>query len=546
LILTTFVTDEMPYSEIQMENVKVTLKSYLDRCRTIFNEHHSGLSKVVPFPGTPELTKDNMQLFERATKLAEDSEEFGAFVKALSAGPLSVDLERLTQEEQKSREKKPGKLPDLNKYREDTTRQAARSFFRNTGTYLKLWQGSDINESDITNILENYTERADSELIRLFVFDGFVLYHAKKRLNRVRLPVGELRKYTEKELEYLLRLSQSSWHGIADPESVKKAALWHILTVREKTEYRGMSGLWIHNILVSPIDWSEIGEPTRKESDVELFGPIFLCIGENANLAAEIQVRTNVFEYFPVYQKARNGYLPWDSYDDDGNPQPRNYVKYIGEDGKKLLRVFEIWQRVNNLDGERFLRYPTEAYVRSVMNLHSSWESLMETFVGFVTVIESLLTPGTRQDLAYKTAVRGAALLAADSKNRILLFEILGEFYKMRSQIVHEGHPGKEATLEPNNTIVLNLTEISRQIFLRYICLLYFGLEGGLPNWILPDLKELSSKNSRPKAIASILDGVVLDPGLTELLEDKMKQWSVYEDWMQRTTLLLGKKFPPG
>ena len=520
-----------------------TLKSYLDRCRTIFNEHKSRLSKVVPLPGTSELTSDNRQLFERATNRAEDTEEFRAFVKALSVGPLALDLERLTQEEQKRREKKPSKSPDLNKYREDTARQAARSCFRNTGTYVKLWQGSDINESHITNVLENYTKEADSELIRLFVIDGFVLYDGEKKLSKVSLPVGELRKYTQKELEDILRLPQSSWHGIVNPEIVKKAAIWHILTVREKSEYGGMSGLWLNNVLV-PFDLSEILEPTREESDVGLFGPIFLCIGEDANLAVEILVKTNVFEYFPVSQKARNDYLPWDSYDDDGNPQPRTYIKYIGEDGEKLIRVFKIWQRVHNLDGEGFLRYPTEAYIRAVTNLHGSWESMMETFVDFVTVIESLLTPGTRQDLAYKTAVRGAALLAADSKNRIGLFEILDEFYKIRSQIVHEGHTGREDISGLKSTF---LPEISRQIFLRYICLLYCGLEGDLPDWILPDLKKLSSKNSRPKAIARMLDGLVLDSNLTELLEGKMKEWSVYEDWIKRGTyLLLRKKFPSG
>lgn len=103
-----------------MVTMESTLKSYLDRCRTIFNEHKSRLSKVVPLPGTSELTSDNRQLFERATNRAEDTEEFRAFVKALSVGPLALDLERLTQEEQKRREKKPSKSPDLNKYREDT------------------------------------------------------------------------------------------------------------------------------------------------------------------------------------------------------------------------------------------------------------------------------------------------------------------------------------------------------------------------------------------------------------------------------------------
>ena len=68
------------------------LKSYLDKCRTIFNAHHSKLSKIIPFPGR-KLTKDARQLFETPTKDAEETGEFAAFVGALRAGPLASDLE---------------------------------------------------------------------------------------------------------------------------------------------------------------------------------------------------------------------------------------------------------------------------------------------------------------------------------------------------------------------------------------------------------------------------------------------------------------------
>ena len=283
----------------------------------------------------------------------------------------------------------------------------------------------------------------------------------------------------------------------------------------------------------------------KKEGDIGIIGPVFLCIGEDANLAVEIRLRTNIFEYFPIYQKVRNDYLPWDSHDEEGEPQPRTFIKDIGEDGNKLRKIFKIWQKINGLDANGHLRYPTEAYVRSVMNLHTSWESLMETFVGFVTVIESLLTPGSRQELTYKTAVRGAALLSSDSEQRIKLFQILDEFYKTRSQIVHEGRTDKEDPYEFNNMISHNLTEISQQIFLRYICLLNLGVNGDLPEWILPDSEKLSSRNSRPKTIAKILDGLVLDPKLTELLEGKMKEWGIYEDWIRKMSLrLFGKNLP--
>ncbi len=503
------------------------LKTYLDKCQRIFKAHHSKLSKVVPFPGKKESTKDDRHFLEAGIKEAEATEEFEAFAKALEAGPIASDLGRLAKREESQRKKSKSKrqVKSLDEWKQNTAKQAAKAFFRNTGTYVSLWQGSDVDEKNLLNILDNY--KNDSELIRLFVFDGFVPFHERKELNNIALPVGEFRTYTEEELENLLMLPQSSWHGIVNPEIIKKAAIWHILTVREEVEYRGMTGIWMGGVLLTPIDWSEIGEPIKKEGDIGIIGPVFLCIGEDANLAVEIRVRTNIFEYHPIYQKVRNDYLPWDSYDEEGEPKARMWIEQVGENGQKLKKIFEIWQRINDLDAGGHIRYPTEAYVRSVMNLHTSWEGLMETFVGFVTVIESLLTPGTRQELAYKLAVRGAALLASGSERRMALFQILDHHYKTRSQIVHEGHPDKEDSYDLKNMISHNLTEISRQIFLRYICLLCLGLDGELPEWILPDPKKLTSRDNRPKTIARILDGVVLDPWLTDRLEKRMEEWGL-------------------
>jgi hypothetical protein len=166
----------------------------------------------------------------------------------------------------------------------------------------------------------------------------------------------------------------------------------------------------------------------------------------------------------------------------------------------------------------------------------------METFVGFVTVIESLLTPGSRQELAYKSAVRGSSLLASIPEHRMRLFQILDEFYKTRSQIVHEGHTDKEDPYELNNMISYNLTEISRQIFLRYICLLNMGRSGELSELVLPEPGKLLSRNSRPKAIANILDSLVLGPELTDKLEKRMEEWGVYENFIQKMGLRLGLK----
>ncbi len=522
--------------------MKSALKTYLERCRKTFRTHHSKLDKVVPFPGTTEPTEDNRGLFEAAIKEAEESKEFEAFTRAIEIGPLTADLERIFQERKKKKSEKKREVKSLDKGRQNTIHQAAKGFFRNTGTYVKLWQGSEADESELLTILKEYKQKENSKLIRLFVFDGFIPFSDSKRLNNISLPVGDFKKYTEKELDNLLMLPQSAWHRFVNPETIKQAAIWHILTVREETEYMGMSGIWIGETFISNIDWSEIGESTKKESDIGIIGPVFLCIGEDANLAVEILIRTNIFEYLPVQKKVRNDYLPWDSHDDEGEPKPRTFVEYLGEDGKKLREIYRIWQRINTLDADGLLKYPTESYTRSVMNLHASWESFMEVFVGFVTVIESLLTPDSRQELAYKMAVRGAALLTSDSKHRIHLFQILDEFYKTRSLIVHEGRTDKEEPYQLKDTISYNLTKISREIFLRYICILNLGLDGELPKWILPDPGKLSSRTSRPKTIANILDGLVLDPKLTDQLEKRMEELGVYEDWIGKRPFSFGTK----
>jgi hypothetical protein len=56
---------------------------------------------------------------------------------------------------------------------------------------------------------------------------------------------------------------------------------------------------------------------------------------------------------------------------------------------------------------------------------------------------------------------------------------------------------------------------------------------------ILPEPGKPSSGNSRPKAIANILDRLVLDPGLTDRPDKKMDEWGLYEDWIRKMSLRL-------
>jgi len=526
--------------------VKGILEAYLKKCRSVFDGHRLKLSRVIPFPASADAPKPVKEHLDGAIADAEKSEEFDAFVTALENGPLASSLASLRRKEETQRERiqkeaqesgRPIKFKAIDNWCRDTARQAARSFFKNTGTYHKLWTGLPLDESDLTSLLATYGEGVDSEYLRLFVFDGFVLYHQRKRLDRVELPVGELKKYEEKELEGLLKLPQTAYHGAVNPEIPRKASRWHILTVREKTRYRGLTGIWLNGVLISSVDWPEVGETLRREDDIDLIGPLFLCVGEDANLAVEIRVRSNIFESVPGYERARNGYLAWNSYDEEGEPAPRTYVKDIGEGGKKLVQTYELWRRVNELTGKGYLRFATETYVRSVMNLHNFSDNAMEVLVAFVTAIESLLTPNTTQELGYKIALRGAAILSRKPTHRLRLVELLYECYGIRSQIVHLGHAKDYDLLALRNFISLRLTEIARQIFIRYICIISLADEGNLPVWIQSNLNAIKSKKDWPKVITTVLDALVLDPNLTIFLEEKMAQWGLHEEWVQRTDL---------
>jgi len=148
-----------------------------------------------------------------------------------------------------------------------------------------------------------------------------------------------------------------------------------------------------------------------------------------------------------------------------------------------------------------------------------------------------LLTPDTTQELSYKIAIRGAGILSAKPKHRLGLVEMLNECYRLRSRIVHNGHAGDYDSFKLRNFISYRLTEIARQIFLRYLCLISLAAEGGLPEWIHSDLEELVTNRKWAKATKTALDALVLDPNLTTFLEEKMDQWGLYEDWIRRTGL---------
>lgn len=503
-----------------MENLKLALKNHLEICRVIMEKHRSGISTPELMPGSLRFPAHRHSHFQNAITEAENSVEFAAFVQGLESGILSKDLDRLVSEEKKRRDKQQPsnvgiKAPhvDISQWRASLVRHAAHRFFINTGAHLSIWNGQVFDESKLIESLQS--SRASTEYLRLFVFDGFVLYDDDKKLESIGLPdVGELKVYSEKDLDELLRLPQSALHDGNNAHLAEKINSWSVLTVREHEEYRGEVS-WLLHFFNSM--------ETKRENDVRFIAPVLLCLGEDANLAEEVQVRTNVFDSTPVVRNPRNGYLPWDSFDSEGNEQPRRIIKKIGKEGVALRKIFEVWGAVDRLSNQGFLLYPSQSYVRSLLGLHTS-NNLMDIFVSLITTIESLLTPEGGSDLSYKIAMRASALLTHDAKKRLELFQQMKKWYKIRSKIVHEGH---SMETDPYEIIRSKLLQISRQLFLRYITLLHLVDQKSLQNSLLPDANFLRNSDKRRKAVSDILDAAVVDSRLTVQIEEALNGWAI-------------------
>jgi hypothetical protein len=248
---------------------------------------------------------------------------------------------------------------------------------------------------------------------------------------------------------------------------------------------------------------------------------LFLCLGEDANLAQEIIIRTCIFDKQPVSALNRNNYLLEPIiFDNEVEFFPRTSPKYIGQDGVILVKLYEMWIEVNQLKGKNYLRFSTEAYVRSIMNWHQRSDGTMELFVGFITVIDSLLTRDGSGDLTYKIATRGGAILSPDSQKRIDIMTYLKKLYKIRSKIVHEGHTRGEDLI---NYLVV-LPNIVRHIFIKFITIAYLFKNNFFSDEIM---KYITDAKNPDKYIADILDFSVMRPEVVTIIDNKLSEMNI-------------------
>ena len=507
------------------------ISTYADEYLSKFEKHRSTKDQVV------EISRIK-SAFENAIDESEKTEAFNAIVEIISTKIIKSDLDRISNREEKRRRKLKAKgtsKPKMNieNWRLRMAEHATKCFFRNTGFYWNLGSKGSVDVSKIVEIMNQYQQNPISQKIRFYVLDGITLWHEKQEINDISLPIGKIKKYSTDELSELFKLPQSHLHRSVDEELAKRVSDWHVLSISEDEDYRGIAGLWIGGNLVSVVGFHDL-EDRKHNKETEHIGPLFLFLGTDMNLAEEIVIRTNIFDTLPIYSVKRENYLEWqpDSY--DGELRPQRHIIEVGDAGNKIRKFYEIWQSVDKLEKNGFLKFPTAHYVRTILNKDRFYEEDPSLFVNLVTITESLLNPGSRMELAYKTAIRGASLLTQDPKNRMKVFKTISEAYKLRSGIVHEGRFDFK---EMENLMALRLFPLTRQIFIRYMAIILMGLASELPDWILPEPNDLNSGNKRLPAISRILDGMVIDPSMVTVLDNYLDKNGILENWWIHTDM---------
>lgn len=513
-----------------MMNIESNLKDYLEKCRLILESYSTHVQSIEPL----KLAYSSSSPIYNFIKEAESSTEFDNFTVQLQSEILKKDLNRLSSKQQKLIEKSQKEATNANRaikpfnkveWCQTISRHAAHRFFVNNGTYYKIWNKQRIDKSELLEELIQYPEQNKSEFLKLFVFDGVVLYDENQRVEHISVPNGKIGVYTESELENLLRLPQLSFANGLKKDIVKNLSIWHILTTDTIEPYRGRSGAWFGSLMLSPLGWNE-NEVVQWENDLEKIAPIFLCAGSDLNLAEIIEVRTNIFETSPVIKREINGYLPHDRIDEEGDFHPRNNLIRIGKNGIILQNIYKLWSEMNKLSKAKFLTYPTQNYIRAVLNRHKSSvydQSLMHIFVLLISAIESLLTPDGNQELLYKTSIRSASLISDDPPERFKHFTTIRECYKTRSFIVHEGHTNNKKL---DQIIDIYLLPFVQYLLIRYMILLHLFLNQEIHSSMLPSLDQLQTSKAS-KAIDQILDIIILNTNIVTKIEEKLQEWDM-------------------
>lgn len=271
-----------------MNQLNQILKEFLNKCAIVFGEKRSTSINVIPLQKDIEVSiKTKNTLFNQAINEAENTEEFNRIVSLLK------DYSLFKGEHTKA------------------IRLATDRFVKNSGTYYSIWNKYEIKEKSLIEIIKDSIQIKDYEVVHLFVFDGFELYDTKKNRNllkEIKLPFGEIKILSQGEIEALFNIPENEWPNNLNIDYLSNL---HVLIIRGKEKYRKPTANDLGEYhLPGRFDlFGSWREKRKREGDIDYIGPLFLCLGEDANLAEEIIIRKCIFDKQPISVFSRNDYL---------------------------------------------------------------------------------------------------------------------------------------------------------------------------------------------------------------------------------------------
>jgi len=151
----------------------------------------------------------------------------------------------------------------------------------------------------------------------------------------------------------------------------------------------------------------------------------------------------------------------------------RGSGKTYSLDAILIERLQSYWSQIHNImeSDNHYLRLPLTRLLDGGLSNRPD-DAILDYAIG----LERLLTEGTRDELSYRFALRGATILSWDGGNKKVFYEDLKRFYNIRSSIVH-GNQVKDIEL---NDAYINGEKYLREILLWYLTNGFIDAKKGL------------------------------------------------------------------
>lgn len=167
---------------------------------------------------------------------------------------------------------------------------------------------------------------------------------------------------------------------------------------------------------------------------------------------------------------------------------PISLVEYYYEP-KQRTNTLKCYSSLTNFDYKK-----NKAFAMALRRFNYGYEKKRsdEQLIDYVISLESLLLKGSKQELGYKLALRGAYAIGRNATQRRLYFDLLKGAYDVRSGLVHGGSIKKHIKIGSQKFSLKQLVEETEDIIREVILYFMYRLGSDSHEDIISDLHEKS------------------------------------------------------